>query len=115
MLEVAFHPLASLVAAALDGPRQRRKPLDVGGAVLGERIKIAPVEGVHHSLGQLHVRLRHRLPPLRREAIGAGTSLVDVGVVRGEPVLELHQVGGRGLVGHGAGEYHGPLRGDDPI
>src|SRR5437588_9858929 len=58
-----FDALASAVdAAALEGPRQRRPPLEVGGHDLGEgAIDVAAVAGINHSLGDVHFVSGHRL------------------------------------------------------
>ena len=56
IVEEPFDALASLLAAALIGPRQSRPPLEVRGRELGEEgVDITPVVGVHGSLGELHL------------------------------------------------------------
>jgi hypothetical protein len=59
----------------------RREPLEVRSRDLGEVIETAPSQGIHCSLGDLHVLTRHRLPPRLDEPLGRCTGLVDVGVV----------------------------------
>src|SRR6185437_12188465 len=48
-------------STAAEAHRHRGEPFDIRAHALEDRIGIAPVEGVDHPLGNLHVLLRHRL------------------------------------------------------
>jgi hypothetical protein len=68
--------------AAVDGLLHRRgtgrNPLDLGRCVAEPQVGVASVPSFDPLSRQVHVRLRHRLPPLLREAFGGSTGLVDV-------------------------------------
>jgi ketosteroid isomerase-like protein len=80
LTNVRFDALAPPQNTAADSHRHRREPFDILVHALQDGIEIATVEGIYHPLGDLHLRLRHRLPPRLGKPLGGCAALVDVGV-----------------------------------